>query len=331
MLSPAPQNLLPSPLSGRGAGGEGHAVERPDTQRSTGQYVDYSSLTKLEKFVASQFLTYAGGGFGKPVCRLGLASRGDLGLTADDVLYAIGRGINFFNWPGVADSPGGADGLSAAIASLGPERESLVVCAQFGARTATEAAAELRTVLAELHTDYVDVLTLYYVEHEDEWRQLRAAGGALGYLQEAQKDGVVRRIGVTSHQRALAAEMATSGLIDTLMIRYNAAHRGAEREIFPETDANSVPVIAYTALRWGALLRKTPADPDGFFVPPAPDWYRFVLQSPSVAVVLTAPKNRRELEENLAVLGVAGPLSELEYQRLADHGERVRQSAGRFP
>lgn len=281
--------------------------------------------------VASQFLTYTGAGFGKQVCRLGLANRSDLGITADDVLYAVGRGINFLNWPGEADSPGGADGLSAAIASLGTERESLVVCAQFGARKAIEAAAELRTVLAELHSNYVDVLTLYYVEHEDEWRQLRAAGGALAYLKKAQEDGVVRRIGVTSHQRPLAAEMARSGLIDTLMIRYNAAHRGAEREIFPVTNEHNVSVIAYTALRWGALLRKTPADPDGFVVPAAPEWYRFALQSPSVAVVLTAPKDRRELEENLAVLDVEGPLAEAEYQRLAEHGERVRKNAGRFP
>ena len=51
------------------------------------------------------------------------------------------------------------------------------------------------------------------------------------------------------------------------MIRYNAAHRGAEREVFPVTDAIGMPVIAYTALRWGALLRPTPDDPPGFRVP----------------------------------------------------------------
>src|SRR5258707_243371 len=80
---------------------------------------------------------------GNPVCRLGLASRGGAGLTADDVHFAIDRGITFLNWPGEADSPGGSDGLSDAIASLGPQRESLVICVQFGARTATDAAAEL--------------------------------------------------------------------------------------------------------------------------------------------------------------------------------------------
>src|SRR5262249_38683991 len=161
-------------------------------------------------------------------------------------------------------SPGGADGLSDAIAAVGPQRESLAVCVQFGARTAAEAAVELRTILTTLRTEYVDILTLYYVEHETEWRQLRATGGAPEYLERAKRDGLVRRIGVTSHQRPLAAHMAASGLIDALMIRYNAAHRGAEREIFPTTDERRIPVIAYTALRWGALMRPTPADPPGF-------------------------------------------------------------------
>jgi predicted aldo/keto reductase-like oxidoreductase len=276
-------------------------------------------------------LTSTAASFGKPVCRLGLATRGGSRLFCDDVLYAIAQGVNFLNWPGEADAPGGADGLSDALATLGARRDSLVVCVQFGARTASDAAAELRTVLEALRTDYVDVLTLYYVEHPEEWRQLRATAGALGFLQQAKRDGIVRRIGVTSHQRPLAAEIAGSGLIDTLMIRYNAAHRGAERDIFPVTDSRRVPVIAYTALRWGALLRTTPCDPPGFVVPRAPEWYRFALQSPSVAVVLAAPNDRAELNETMQVLAATGPLSESAYIQLAEHGERVRQGAGRFP
>jgi predicted aldo/keto reductase-like oxidoreductase len=91
-----------------------------------------------------------------------------------------------------------------------------------------------------------------------------------------------------------------------------------------------MPVVVYTCLRWGALLRPTPDDPPGFAVPPAPAWYRFVLQSPSVAVALMAPQSRAELEEDLTVLQ-AGPLTPGEYQTLAAHGQRVRRHAGRFP
>ncbi len=252
-------------------------------------------------------------------------------MTPDDVLTAVERGINFLNWPGEADEPGGADALSAAIASLGSRRESVVVAVQFGARSAADAAIELRSILGTLGTDYIDVLTFYYVERAEEWRLLIGPGGAHEYCCAALREGTIRRLGITSHQRALAAEIARGGLVDALMIRYNAAHRGAEREIFPVTDAIGMPVIAYTALRWGALLQPTPDDPPGFRVPTAPDWYRFALRSPSVAVVLAAPANRAELDEDLKVLDDAAPLKPADYARLSEHGERVRRHTGRFP
>lgn len=116
--------------------------------------------------------------------------------------------------------------------------------------------------------------------------------------------------------------MVASSLLDLVMIRYNAAHRGAERDVFPVTQPLDLPVIAYTALRWGALLRSTPDDPPGFAVPRPPEWYRFVLQNPAVAVTLAAPRTRAELDEDLLVLDASGPLGDAEYAALADHGAR---------
>ena len=187
--------------------------------------------------------------FGRPVCRLGLASFGETAITPEDIFYALGRGVNFLNWPGLAEGPSGGDAFSTLVASLGTHRQSVVVCAQFGARGAADAAVELRSALATLGTDYIDVLTLYYVERPDEWEEITSPSGAFGYLQDAKRDGTVRRLGVTSHQRKLAARMAESGLLDLVMVRYNAAHRGAERDVFPITGPFGLPVIAYTALR----------------------------------------------------------------------------------
>src|SRR5262245_37196263 len=228
------------------------------------------------------FLVTPAPAFGRPVCRLGLASSGRTAITPDDVLAAVGRGVTFLNWQGLAEGPADGDAFPEAVAALGPDRRSVVVCAQFGARAAADAAAELRAALAALRTDHVDVLTLYYVERAEEWEELASAGGALPYLHDARRAGAVRRIGVTSHHRPLAARMAESGLLDLVMVRYNAAHRGAEREVFPVTQRLGLPVIAYTALRWGALPRPTPDDPPGFRVPRPPLWYRFVLQHPAV-------------------------------------------------
>jgi predicted aldo/keto reductase-like oxidoreductase len=238
-------------------------------------------------------------------------------------VFALDRGVNFLNWCGTPD------GLSKAVAESGRRRAEVCVCVQFEARTAEEARTELSALLKALGTDYIDVLTFYYVERPSEWQEIIAPGGALEFCSAARRDGVVRLLGLTTHQRKLASETARSGLLDLLMIRYNAAHRGAETEVFPVTDALGLPVAVYTCLRWGALLRSTPQDPPGFVLPAAPDWYRFALRSPSVSVALMAPENRTELEEDLRVLSLP-ELSDEEYALLAAHGQRVRKYAGHF-
>jgi predicted aldo/keto reductase-like oxidoreductase len=260
-----------------------------------------------------------------PVCRLGLATRGTGRLEPSDILHALDCGINFLNWHG------GADGLSQAIAGLGARRSQVVVCVQFEARTATRAERELDAILRELHTDYVDVLTFYYVEEPAEWEQIAGPEGALAYCRRAQQQGKVRLLGLTSHQRPLAAHIAQSDLIDMLMIRYNTAHRGAETDIFPVTSRRDMPVVTYTSLRWGALLESTPDDPAGYVVSRAGAWYRWVLENPAVTVALMAPQNRAELDEDLTVLQPWQPLTDDEYRSIAEHGQRVRRHAGQFP
>jgi predicted aldo/keto reductase-like oxidoreductase len=275
-------------------------------------------------FLTAELQRFRGGPL-RTVCRLGLATRGDCLMQPADILHAIDRGINFLNWCGVPDA------LSAAVAELGCRRPDVVVCVQFEARTAADARDELDRILAELKTDYLDVLTFYYTEEASEWQQIAGPGGAMSYCEEALRAGKVRLLGLTSHQRPLAAEVAAGGLLDLLMIRYNAAHRGAETDVFPTTAARGMPVVVYTCLRWGALLRSTPDDPPGFVVPPAPAWYRFALQHPAATVALAAPQTRADLDEDLKVLDFTGPLPTAEYDRLAAHGLRVRRHAGGFP
>ena len=44
------------------------------------------------------FLVTPAPAFGIPVSRLGLASYGDTAITPDDVLHAVGRGVNFLKF-----------------------------------------------------------------------------------------------------------------------------------------------------------------------------------------------------------------------------------------
>ena len=261
-----------------------------------------------------------------PVCRLGLATRGNTRLTASDVHMAVERGVNYLNWCTHRD------GMSQAISELTlQQRSKVVVALQFYGRTARAAEEELARHLSTLKTDFLDVITFYYVESSPEWEEIVGPGGALEYLQAAKTEGLVRLIGLTTHQRALGAQWARTGLLDLLMIRYNAAHRGAEKDIFPITRPLGVPVVVYTCMRWGAVLKTTPEDPPGFKSPSAPEWYRFALCHPDVAVALMAPDGRHELVENLSILDGWRAPHPSSMEVLRAHGRRVRRCAGSFP
>ena len=90
------------------------------------------------------------------------------------------------------------------------------------------------------------------------------------------------------------------------MIRYNAAHPGAEQDIFPHLAARRPAVIAYTATAWRKLLR-APRGWTGRF-PTAGDCYRFCLTSPSRRRGAHRARTVAELRENLAAVE-KGPLS----------------------
>ena len=259
-----------------------------------------------------------------PVCRLGLATRGNTHLQQDDVEYAVERGVNYLNWCGHVD------GLSRAVARMGSLRKRVVLAAQFEARSARDAERELEAMLKELQTECIDVLTLYYVESEREWNEILAPGGAWDYLAEQKRKSRIKMIGLTTHQRPLAAKWAESGRLDLLMIRYNAAHRGAERDVFPVAQRRQIPVITFTGLRWKALLHSAPDDPPTYVAPSAADCYRFCLAHPVVSIALMAPGNRPELEQNLRLLDDWRAASKAEREELVAHGERVKLHAGVF-
>ncbi len=271
------------------------------------------------------------------VRRLGLATRGNTHLRPEDVEYAVERGLNYLNWCGKPD------GLSRAVAAMGARRKDVVVAVQFKSRTADEAKTEFQWILDQLRTDYLDIATFYYVESEAEWAEIIAPGGAWGALADLQRQGTLKMIGLTSHQRQLAAAWSTIHLpqsagepaaprpaLDLLMVRYNAAHRGAEQDVFPITRQGGIPVVTFTGLRWRALLEPTADAPKGFRPPSAAECYRFCLANPDVSVALATPGRRAELDHALTLLDDWTPPCQADMEALRQHGDRVRGCAGTF-
>jgi predicted aldo/keto reductase-like oxidoreductase len=248
---------------------------------------------------------------GKKLFRLGLAT--NYGIDEDGVRHAMDRGVNLFLWN---HTRGKAALRSPLRGALAQRREEVAVAGfakagwfGWGVRSGAEG------LLKTLGTDYLDLYLLGWLGVGSAWTS--ATERDLVHLRES---GKVRAIGVSIHDRPRAGRLAAESPLDLLMIRYNAAHPGAEREIFPHRREDKPSILAYTATSWRRLLKR-PSGWDGP-VMTAGDCYRFQLSSPHVDVALTGPATRAELDANLDALA-KGPLTPDEEKWIRDFGHKV--------
>jgi aryl-alcohol dehydrogenase-like predicted oxidoreductase len=246
---------------------------------------------------------------GKTVHPLGLAA--GFGIDEDGIREAFDRGLNYVFWNPAARK------LTRVLRSLPPrERERLVIATgpTFGF-TSGNVRRRAERVLSLLGIEQIDVYQLFWLGRTSAWTD-----GVVEELAKLKEEGKVRRLGISIHDRVRAGRLAEDSPLDLFMIRYNAAHPGAERDIFPHLEKRKPSIVAYTATSWRKLLKK----PSRFDGPAASagDCYRFCLSSPHVDVVLTGPSDTGELRENLAALE-KGPLSDEEMQWMRALGSAV--------
>lgn len=247
---------------------------------------------------------------GKRVFRLGLAA--NYGIDEAGVRGALDRGINYLylTQRGSMKRP-----LQQAIAR---DRDRIVIAAgpvvgYFGGSVRRSA----ERLLKKLGTDYLDVFQLAWLGVGSAWTA--STERELVHLKET---GKARAIAISIHDRPRAGKLAEDSPLDLFMIRYNAAHPGAERDIFPHLAKRQPNIVAYTATSWRKLLKR-PAGWDGAQGPmTAGDCYRFCLSSSHVDVVLTGPASSAQLDENLAAIE-RGPLAPEEDKWIRDFGAAV--------
>jgi aryl-alcohol dehydrogenase-like predicted oxidoreductase len=247
---------------------------------------------------------------GKRVHRYGLSA--SYGLDEAGVREGLERGANYIFW-----SPAKKFLKSVIRDVVRPKREQYVLCTgpilgyfAGSVRRATEKA------LRASGSDYIDILQVFWVN-----RMSVLSKSVLGEMVKLRDEGKVRAIGISTHDRKLAGRLAEEGPLSMFMIRYNAAHPGAEIDIFPHLAARKPMIVAYTATSWQKLLR-APKGWTGKVATPG-DCYRFCLSNPQVDVVLSAPKTAVQLRENFAALE-KGPLSNEEMTWMRDLGRAVR-------
>ncbi len=260
------------------------------------------------------------GRVGTKVCRLGLSATYRPGKAI--VHKALDAGVNLLFCYGF-DSH-----LTKTVRELPASRRDGLFIITGGYNLLINRRPNLQKVLdkrlKQLGTDRLDAFMFLGVskpKHLSPW--------TMDALHELKQTDKVRHVGISCHDRKFVGQLAADGVLDVLMIRYNAAHRGGETEIFPHLATHDPGVVGYTATRWRDLLRRPRGWPKDGRIPSASMCYRFVLSNPHIHVCLTAPSNDKHLTENLRALE-QGPLSEEDLQFMREFGDVVHKKRKLF-
>ncbi len=103
-------------------------------------------------------------------------------------------------------------------------RKEFFLATKTGERTYEKAREGIHRSLDRLQTDHVDLIQFHHLVEPDEWEVALGSGGALEAAVEAREQGLVRFIGVTGHEIAIA-EMHLRSLarfdFDSVLLPYN--------------------------------------------------------------------------------------------------------------
>jgi len=249
--------------------------------------------------------------------RLGVASSYDAPTSAFE--EAFEKGCNYFYWGSMRKR-----GMRDAIRNIcgNGQRDQLIIVVQSYSRSAYLMEAFFKSALRKLGIDHADVLLLG-------WHNKRPAQRIVDKALQIKEGGMVRFLGVSGHNRSLFPDLARENIFDLFHVRYNAAHRGAEQEIFPQLDGDTRPgIVSYTATRWGQMCNPKKMPP-GESALSGSDCYRFVLSHPAVDVCINGSKDTTQMREALKTLEL-GPLSAGEMERIQKIGDYVHQHTSRF-
>jgi aryl-alcohol dehydrogenase-like predicted oxidoreductase len=252
------------------------------------------------------------------VGRLGMAA--SYGAPAEAFEEAFDKGCNYFYLGGGRRKAG----MKQAIRNIcgRGQRDKLVIAIQSYARTGHLMEWIFKSRLQSMGLERADILVLG-------WHNRRPSAGLVKRARALMAKGLCRFIAMSGHQRRLFPQMDSDGQFDLFHVRYNAAHRGAEKEVFSHLRGDGRPgIVSYTATRWGQLLNPKHM-PSADSVPEPSDCYRFAMSNPAVDVCMCGPRNVDEMRAALPALEL-GPLDAEDMQRMKRIGDYVRSMTRKF-
>ena len=189
-------------------------------------------------------------------------------------------------------------------------------------RDISEVKEGMQEMLELLRTDYIDVGMIHYVDSIKDWETI-AEGPVLAYAKELKEKGVIRHIGLSSHNPQAALAAVKSGSIEVLMFSVNPcydlqpasedveelwAEKNYERhlvnmdperqELYEVCQRMGVGITVMKAFGGGDLLDET-LSPAGKALT-VNQCLHYALTRPAVATVLSGAHSVEQLRSSIA-------------------------------
>lgn len=219
------------------------------------------------------------------VSRVGVS--GHYGLPVEGFARAAEAGVNWFFWEPNYDTLTAFAGRLSA----GSRRGFHFVAGTFEAEP-KRIVRDAERALRMLKVERLGLFLIFWVQSWD-----RLTDDVRSAVAQLKADGKAATVGLSSHDRPLLVRAMEEGW-NPIMARHSAAHRGAERIVFPKAVERGTTVLTFNNLCYGRMLRPVAGLP-----PPDPaDCYRYSLNQPGVAACWSAPATLDQLDANLRAL-----------------------------
>ncbi|WP_243206172.1 aldo/keto reductase [Neobittarella massiliensis] len=231
------------------------------------------------------------------------------------VELAVESGINYFDMAASSGKP-----YACYARALAGRREKVYLQMHFGAlydggkygwtRDLEKIERTFGEQLRTLHTDYADMGFVHCIDEMEDFEQVMQ-GGLWAYMKSLRQSGVVRHLGLSSHDPAILRRFLDTGLIDMVMFSINPAYdystgaygigSMADRgQLYRECERAGVGISVMKPFGGGQLLDAKTSPFKAALT--KTQCIQYALDRPAVLTVLPGVRGSRDLKEVLAYL-----------------------------
>lgn len=133
------------------------------------------------------------------------------------------------------------------------QRQKLFLATKTQSRVPAELQKHLQNSLTQLGADYIDLYQFHAVNDIKNLEKVLEPGGVLSAAEQAKAKGLVKHIGITSHQLDIAKKAVVTDRFETVMFPFNFITSEAADELIPLCRKHDVGFVCMKPLAGGMV------------------------------------------------------------------------------